>query len=410
MNTEDLSIKLTYDGVIITDRKNKITFTTKNKRLIKGLKIKNINVIIREIEKIYDGLEFFGGTAEDLSYDRALHNDIKKATGFNLEKGIREFTLGIVKYLEKVCAEENPNSEKIRYLGSWLWDIGENRDILSSYVKTIFLVKDGYSLKENVDEQVQKLSRTKSKLLNNIEKKVILDIGRSLVLEFDQLELGKKPDFGSIKIHASFLYKVLSQNVLKGSNFPSWIKFHISINDTLIGWEFEQELLLSKNLHRPIYIEFVSHDDMGNQFEIISTKYGYLNEESQRKLATAIFQEKRIRKEKSNHLISYSGNVMELLSVVEKELRDIINSIEKSNKKLMWKQIYVYLNENPFLDSLFTWEWTNFINDFEKMNLIRNRAAHGETISWEEFLNVKKFVLEGPILHWISEFKAVNNK
>jgi hypothetical protein len=106
-------------------------------------------------------------------------------------------------------------------------------------------------------------------------------------------------------------------------------------------------------------------------------------------------------------LVSYAGLAMELLSVVEKELKIIINTVERAEKKLMWRDIYLYLERNPIIDS--EHEWSDFLIDFNKMNYLRNMAAHGEDITEEEYLNVKRFVISGPILEWISEYKGLNN-
>lgn len=405
MATEDFIVRITSDGIVITDNVHGISFTTQNKRLLRAIERQDVKKINKEMNRIYQDLEFFNGTESDYLYDKQIHDDINKLTPHSYDKGLREYTLGILKYLYILCEADEPDYEKIEYLGTWLWDIGENPDILTTYLKTVSLIQKKFISKSEIQKQLNLHRGKPSTLLNKVERKVVLEVGRTIVLEFKLLERGKKPDIGAIKVNVDFLYKVLRNKKLNSEALPYFIELHVTTGNTLIGWDVLTRPFDKKDIDKPIYIGIKSHDNLENEYEIVKAKYGFLSEESQRKIATAIHQEKSLSKEKSSYLVSYSGLAMELLSVVEKELRTIINQIEKEEKKRMWKDIYVYLEQTPLIEDQQL--WNNFLEDFRKMNYLRNKAAHGEEISIDDYEDVKDFVLES--LEWISEFKDINN-
>ncbi|MGR6117734.1 hypothetical protein ACTHHL_14570 [Aeribacillus composti] len=407
MGTEDFVLSITNNGVVITDNVHRISFTTQNKRLLRALERRDINKINKEMNRIYQDLEFFNGTNNDYFYDKQIHDDINKLTPHSYDKDLREYTLGILKYLYILCKDDEPDYKKIEYLGTWLWDIGENPDILTTYLKTVSLIQKKFISKSEIQKQLNLYRGKPSTLLNKVERKVVLEVGRIIIIDFKLLGRGQKPDIGAIKVHVDFLYKVLRNKKLNSDELPYFIQLHVSTGNTLIGWDIATQPFDKKDMDKPIYIGIKSHDNLENEYEIVKSKYGFLSEESQRKIATALHQEKILNREKSSYLVSYSGLAMELLSVVEKELRTIINEIEQEEKKRMWRDIYTYLEQTPLIEDEQLWD--NFLEDFKKMNSLRNKAAHGEEISVDDYNSVKDFVLESFVLEWISEFKAINN-
>ncbi|MBY6271216.1 MAG: hypothetical protein CW346_03280 [Bacillaceae bacterium] len=112
MATEDFIVRITSDGIVITDNVHGISFTTQNKRLLRAIERQDVKKINKEMNRIYQDLEFFNGTESDYLYDKQIHDDINKLTPHSYDKGLREYTLGILKYLYILCEADEPDYEK----------------------------------------------------------------------------------------------------------------------------------------------------------------------------------------------------------------------------------------------------------------------------------------------------------
>lgn len=92
-----------------------------------------------------------------------------------------------------------------------------------------------------------------------------------------------------------------------------------------------------------ILITFQALNEIHNEFQVISHQYKHLSEETKRKLADVMSAENRYTD--SPELIPFSVQTFSMMSVLESELRYIINTVEGKEEVRSLGNIEIYLKE-----------------------------------------------------------------
>lgn len=99
--------------------------------------------------------------------------------------------------------------------------------------------------------------------------------------------------------------------------------------------------------------------------------------------------------------MSYSGLAMNYFGVLERELKVIISNYSSNfNSKMMWRDITEFFKNNK--TKILTKLVPNLYELLKIMNPLRNKAAHGEFISKEEFELLKSVVFNERLYDYIS--------
>jgi len=342
---------------------------------------------------------------------RKIFQYCKEQTSCNPEKGPRELVLSLIEMSLAYINQEKPDDDLLHMIAKNILGIATRNPLEFLYQNIEGVKNDGYISINEVQKKVKSFmskKNAKNHLFNNVEKLMIRQVSSSITMEYLMKMEHQIPDYGMMKINYEFLYAVLKEG-LPNSPIPFNVTLYTDTGNTLVSWDFEYRQLSEKYTEGlPVYFEHKPLDDLENEYEKLRTQYAYLSKSSLQTLATALAQEKRL--DKSKNLMSYTGLCISYLGIIEKELRNIIlfanKELSQSKKRLMWRDIVIYYEKNGFEIFLFEHELQqSWLDNLKQLNPLRNKAAHGEFISLEEFKAVKQFSLDSKLLDWISYYK-----
>jgi len=342
---------------------------------------------------------------------RKIFQYCKEQTSFNPEKGPRELILSLIEMSLAYINHEKPDDDLLEMIANNILGIATKNPLEFFYQNIEGVKNDGYISIKEVQKKVKSFmskKNAKNHLFNNVEKLMMTQVSTSISMEFLTMMGHQVPDYGMMKINYQFLYEVLKEG-LPNSPIPFTVTLYTDTGNTLVSWDFQYRQLSEKYRDGlPVFFEHKPLDDLENEYEKLRTQYAYLSKSSLQTLATALAQEKRL--DKSKDLMSYTGLCISYLGTIEKELRNIAlfadKELSQSKKRMMWRDLVNYYEKNGFEAFLYEHELQqSWIDNLKQLNPLRNKAAHGEFISLEEFKSVKQFTLNSKLLDWISYYK-----
>ncbi|WP_081590237.1 SEC-C metal-binding domain-containing protein [Brevibacillus massiliensis] len=264
--------------------------------------------------------------------------------------------------------------------------------------------KEKYYIKKAAEvpaSQTRLLPPAVSDVLTPFEEQVAYDhCVEACLLDFAILPQGASLDYGALRITCEFVYRLLKAGIPEGTYFKAAI-LYIDTGDTLVDWK----LFSASGRPEYVWIEYKAMDELENEYKKLQQELYAFSDESLRTIATAIDAENKLS-EKSPELISYQFLAMSYFGVLEQELRTLIQQRERmpQSKRLMWREITVYLKKNPL--PILSQYIPDFAKVMESLNGIRNRAAHGEFISYQMYQQVRSFVWTQRALEYLCWEKA----
>lgn len=299
-----------------------------------------------------------------------------------IPKGLRSFCLYRIEQILKELEKPKPNDRLLKAIyGELYWLFYKNISQLENKINDI-------KKASNVEEFME----FENEGLTNIEQQIVLEntVSASL-LDYAYNTL----DYGAFKIVASFCKQILLQG-LSDDKKIGLVRLKIDTGDELVGWDFVE----SNRSSSEIIYEYVSMDVLDNEYKKMKMKFSGFSDTSLKTIATALTQEDALKKSKD--LISYTGLAMSYFGVLERELRNIVYKHNKNltNKRMMWRELTQFFKDNnlPIL-SKFMPELGEKLVEFNGM---RNKSAHGEFISFEEFNKLKTFVFKNRVFEYMS--------
>lgn len=313
-------------------------------------------------------------------------------------QGIRDFTLAQLEQLIIYLNQKYIRDDMIQTIcEDLIRTVDEGESFYYEEMYHIYLMK-GLSLRE-VENQI-KILKTQSKIkygLTSPEKTLVRQIAHSLMMEYFTLGESDTCDYGAMKVFAECCYHIVKQGISEKNSI--WmIELYVDTGNRLINWEihYDSNPSSKKGL---IHFEWKTLDELENEFEKSIHKLRGLREESIKALSTAGVQEKAIPK-KSAEKISYAGLAMNYFGILECELRDLI-IIEHPHapKRMMWREICSFIKNN-YLSIIV--QMPELVEQLIELHPIRNKAAHGEVVTLDEFEKVKYTAVGSQLLTFIS--------
>lgn len=317
--------------------------------------------------------------------------DFDEITAFSGTKGY--VLVKLSKIIENLQNDKNSDSE--------ILSIARDLSKFSINTQTLY--------NEFLNKNKKKLSKTKLNMinrgkynLNTTERALLKARMEGIMMEY----LTKDPsvqriDYGAIRISFETVYKLLMLG-LKEKKIKS-IDIYVGYGDVLCDVEVvyednDEKYNLNDNIF--MYAKWNILDDLYNTYTIYKTNYINFSENSLQSLATATIAAKEYEsRTEGKELVSYNGVVLNYVGALESELKKLISKKFNLNiKKLKFVDAINYLNRcnNDFLSNKTT------IDNLHKVRLLRNKVAHGDSITYEEFKYIQNFLLNTQILEFIS--------
>ncbi|EJS68604.1 hypothetical protein [Bacillus cereus] len=337
---------------------------------------------------------------------RLIYNSLFSNTGYNYLNSAKEFVLGTLVLMNKACDEED--DEKIKFLAQSLlklmqsYAIFDDVSFLDSYILDTQFAK--YEYLHDLRAAELRKQYNQEPTLHAGERILIREIAQSILLEYGFLTDVSGVDYAAIQLYIDASYKLLLSSHIPQDSVPRQLELQHK-NDILIDWTLVCDSLaygksrLQEGLP-VILITFQALNEIHNEFQVISHQYKHLSEETKRKLADVMSAENRYID--SPELIPFSVQTFSMMSVLESELRYIINTVEGKEVVRSLGNIEVYLKEKTLNDFVDQETYNDFVNTLAVLRHIRNKGAHGNEVNLEEYQQVKDFTFNSGILTSIS--------
>lgn len=319
--------------------------------------------------------------------------------------GPRGFILSNLEDLLTEINKSSYNDEEILKISKGIYDFLKNTYKKYNYLINIFANRKGF------EKKVLRMRKSLSKYKYNLNASEIVlvrsEIG-SIILEYlDKSDGYEGIDYGAIKVAAELCYRALIDGV---KNIKiSLIKIDVAYDDCLVNYEIKYSKTLEKhNVDKDmvIYIDWNPLDKINHFYTINRNKYIAFEESSIKNLATAeVIEENNKNITNGQELVSYNGLALNYLTTLERELIKLVRLIEDKPKKNMKLVEAINVIQESNLKFLSDEEVIIELNNLRKL---RNKLAHGESIDFKEFEEIKNTLINNQIFAFIS-FAQVEN-
>lgn len=320
-------------------------------------------------------------------------------TTHDLIGGIRELALAQLEQVVIYLNKPNKYDPQIKFISNDLIKLATTDNIEEHFIQ---VVKESFEANGASNMQIAMEINNYRKVAKNSpnlstgERKVIETVAETNLSEYLQLTDMATADYGAMRAISQFGYEIIKEGILDGT-YAKNVCLYTDTDDKLINWDVEW----TEQPIEHIWLEFKPLDELHHEYEKYAHTLHGLEKESKNSLATALLRESTFSK-KSKDKLSYIGLAMHYIGIFEQELRLLIALNEKweKPKKVMWAEICTYLKEHslPYLSE-------NIVDIADQLKLIhpiRNKIAHGENITFEEFKMIKSLALDKQVLEFIS--------
>lgn len=328
-------------------------------------------------------------------------------TNHDIKFGIKEMVLALMEQIDQWLAKKHIHQQYILENSQDLLRFATTDNMYDHYLKIHREVLEsnvlfGTMSKPKIPLELKRIGDAAKHLpsLTDNERFVLAHVSQSTLAEFMMLTNNKTADYSGIKIFNDFCYQAIKEGIPDNGKYVTQATFYVDSNgdkfEKLINWE----LKFSNEPVKHLWVNWKPLDKLNDEYRKIAHSLHGLEEQSKNDLATVMFQEKSMPA-KSKNRISYRGLITTYTGILEKELKLLIELNEgKKMPELMFKKINEYLrgNEIPYV----TENIINLYDQLEEIRKIRNEAAHGNEVSYEDFLKVKNFVMDRRAFEFIS--------
>lgn len=259
-----------------------------------------------------------------------------------------------------------------------------------------------------LNSRKKKLSKTKLNIINRgkynlnlTERAVLKFMMMGIEMEYGFKECSHNIDYSGIKLYFETTYKLLMLG-LKDKKLRC-VDMYVGYGDELCDLKIEyceDEEKYNLNNHIVIPLRWEKLDHLYDSYIIYKTKYKYFSETNLQSLATANATKKDYEsRENGQDLLSYNGIALNYVGVLESELKKLVSkkfNLNERKLKLVDAINYLAKCDHDILSREET------INKLHEIRLLRNKVAHGGSISYEEFYLIHKVLFDMQILEFIS--------
>lgn len=347
-------------------------------------------------EKLRKGMTPTIPFEESLNHARITHD---------ISFGIKELALALLEQIIIWLSSKHVLSFNIQVYSKQLHYLASTEKIVEHYLDLHrgIMSEQGRSNIHWEQKNLRERAKTYPSLTEN-ERTVIRTITKSNLGEFLLLGVAQTADYSAMKILNEFCYQAIIEGIPDDKYIISatlYVDSDEGDKEKLVNWELGYTD--ADKPSKDIWIEWEALDILNDEYHKYAHSLHELEEDTKNELATAMYQEKTLP-HKSKYRVSYRGLVMTYTSILEKELKRLIELKEKRNiPVLTMKHIndYILKNSLPYLD-----DKLNLYSQLEEIRLIRNGAAHGDEVKYVDFQKVKNFLIDQQILEFISWAKA----
>lgn len=321
--------------------------------------------------------------------------DFNNITKFN---GIKAYVLlNLSEAINSLTLEENDDN-KILLIAKELEKFSvEPERIYNEYlnINTNSITKEQLIAIKNLVEEP-------NYILNTTERALLKSQMHGIILEYNtKNQIYESIDYGAIRVCFELVYQAifigLDEKKIKH------LEFDVAYGDILVDLKIEYENSDEKyNLKENIIIFPVwnSLDELYTNYTQYKTQYISFEENSWKLLATAYETQKQYEnRREGKELLSYNGLASNYVSVLEVELKKlVVKTFNVNNKTLTLENAINYLTKCNF--ECLSKEY--IVNKLHEIRKLRNRIAHGNEITYEEFHKIYTLLIENQILKFIS--------
>ncbi|WP_058953040.1 SEL1-like repeat protein [Clostridium tyrobutyricum] len=238
--------------------------------------------------------------------------------------------------------------------------------------------------------------------LNTTERALLETQMRAISMEYAMKNLDYETiDYGAIRVCFELSYEAIFEG-LEEKKINS-LDIYVGYGDTLSGFKATYEDTAEKyDLSKHIFLmpKWHSLDELYNEYTVYKHKYVNFKESSLNSLATAYATQKEYETRTSGReLLSYNGIALNYFSVLEVELKKlIVQNFNVEHNKLKLFDAINYLSKSEFVGL----SAEGVIKQLHEIRELRNKVAHGYTISEYECQNIYRTLISGQILQFIS--------
>jgi len=312
---------------------------------------------------------------EIIEYTKNMFSDDGKTIigKHNVFSGEKEFALCMIEQTLGLLEREKINDKYVIQYLQGLISLAQNE--LHHYKEFLEVFAQNIEIKENA---------TQGKKLAKQDKRVLAEIMKSNLAEYMMKSEYQSCCYSAMKAFLIAAYCILLKN----------IDFHIDCIDMIADLDDE---LQSVNIYEAeqkeeiLIIQWHSTNKINSMYMLYKTQYIGLDNSSILDLVAADVIEEDYYVKDERFSIAPSILVKQYCSIIEHEVNEIIqllNFDDKPNEHLMWNKMKLYVKNHDIDldDTAFELKYV-----LEDLHDLRNKAAHGDIITKEEYQTISQY-------------------
>lgn len=268
---------------------------------------------------------------------------------------------------------------------------------LKRFAKNTLNMYEEFLTENHIKVDKERRKQIKNTVINTTERAILKTQMQAVINEY---VFESSIDHGAIKVTFATAYNAIISGLEERK--ISMFSIFVGYGDELSRFEVEYEDSFKKYDLKGrimIFINWNSLDDVYKNYSIYKTKYRNFEESSINSLTSAFATEEAYEARGEEKFFEYNGVSMNYLIVLEKEL-----------KRLACQLHGVKYNEIRFVDAIKYLEKSNLnglcdeetINNLQLIRKVRNKVAHGYTITKEDFIFIKEILLNRQVFEILS--------
>lgn len=357
--------------------------TSKNSKKEKAKKARLKQKENKELKKNVEA------TVEKVAIDHTIENIEEIGEEVNLSKfdGTRPF---LILTLEEIIS-------KLRCGNNNDYEILETAMYLKQFAKNTLNMYDEFLIENHIEVDKERRKQIKKTVINTTERALLKFEMQSIISEYI---FEASIDYGAIKVAFATVYNAIVAGLeeRKIKIFSIFVGYDDEISSFDVEYEdsFKKYDLKSRFM---IFVNWNSLDEVYQNYSIYKTKYRNFEASSINSLVSAFATEEAYEARGDEKFLEYNGVSMNYLIVLEKELKRLACQLHGVKyEEIRFVDAIKFLKESDlgFLSE------EEIIEKLQLIRKIRNKVAHGYTITKEDFLFIKEILLKRQVFEVLS--------
>ena len=278
------------------------------------------------------------------------------------------------------------------------YEILQTAMYLKHFAKNTIAMYEKFLTESNIEIDKEKRKQIKREVINTTERALLKSEMQSIINEY---AFENSIDYGAIKVAFDSAYNAIITGLEERK--IRMFKIFVGYGDELSRFEVEYEDSFKKYDLKErimIFINWNSLDEVYQNYSIYKTKYRNFEDSSINSLVSAFATEEAYEARGDEKFIEYNGVSMNYLIVIEKELKRLacqLHGVKYEDIRFVDAIKYLKKSDLPGLSD------DEMIDNLQLIRKIRNKVAHGYTITKDDFMFIKEILLNRQayeILSW----------